>query len=302
MKWFSAAATAVGVFFGILLARKNWEAARCDRKGALRLAWVVLILGFVRWVGRVHPVPDSGMLDLFFSALGDWLFDALVIWVLYLALEPAVRARWPHSIVSWNRILAGKWLDAQVGSHILIGAATGTALWVAANIPDIWQSLSHMTLDEGMNLSAAMGTRHWLGVNALQMFSSLVVGLVGFFVIFGLRVLLRRDLAAAIAAALLFTVARPDIYQEQHFAIQLTIFVVLYSALLFILLRFGLVATIAAVFFIDSCQYLTVGTAFVSWITPAGLATLALLLGIAAFAFWRSLGSRELIDSPAASL
>jgi len=36
---------------------------------------------------------------------------------------------------------------------------------------------------------------------------------------------------------------------------------------------------------------------FVSWITPSGLATLALLLGITAFAFWRSLGSRELIGA-----
>ena len=30
---------------------------------------------------------------------------------------------------------------------------------------------------------------------------------------------------------------------------------------------------------------------------PAGLATLVLLLGIAMFAFWRSLGSRELLGN-----
>ena len=45
--------------------------------------------------------------------------------LLYIALEPLVRARWPHSIVTWNRLLAGRWLDAQVGSHILIGATVG---------------------------------------------------------------------------------------------------------------------------------------------------------------------------------
>jgi serine/threonine-protein kinase len=299
MKWFTTASLAVGAFFGILLARKNWTTARCDRKGALRLAWLTLILGFAQWAGRVHAVPDDEMLNLFFAAAGDWLFSAMIIWVLYLALEPAVRARWPHSIVSWNRLLAGQWLDPQVGSHVLIGAAMGTALWVAANIPDLWQSFSQMTLDDGMNLSTALGTRQWLGLNATQLFSSLVVGLVGFFVIFGLRVLVRRDLAAAIAAALLFTIFRPNIYQSPHLWVTLTVYIVLYSALIFTLLRFGLVATIAAVFFIDSYQYMTVGTAYVNWITPAGLATLTLLLGIAAFAFWRSLGSRELIGETA---
>src|ERR1019366_2124320 len=294
LQWFVSASLAVGVFFGVLLARKNWKAARSDRKGALRLAWVVLILGCAEWIGTVHPVVSSDMLDLFFSAAGEWLFAALVMWLLYLALEPEVRARWPHSLVSWNRVLAGKWLDAQVGSHILIGAATGCALWTAVNLIEILQS-SERTLDAGMNLTATLGIRQWIEVNAIQMLSSLIVGLVGFFVIFGLRVLPRRDILAAVAASVLFTVTRPDIFDAPHLLIALTIWVVLYAALIFTLLRFGLVATIAAVFFIDSYQYITVGTAFVSWMTPPGLATLTLLLGIAAFAFWRSLGSRELL-------
>ena len=42
-------------------------------------------------------------------------FWRAVLWLVYLALEPAVRARWPHSIMTWNRVLAGRWLDAQVG-------------------------------------------------------------------------------------------------------------------------------------------------------------------------------------------
>jgi serine/threonine-protein kinase len=111
IEWLITAANAIGIFFGILLARKNWKSARSDRKGALRLGWVMLIVGFVIWIGKVHPVPDSSMLTIFFTAAGEWLFDALVMWVLYLALEPAVRARWPHSIVSWNRLLAGKWIS-----------------------------------------------------------------------------------------------------------------------------------------------------------------------------------------------
>jgi hypothetical protein len=42
-------------------------------------------------------------------------------------------------------------------------------------------------------------------------------------------------------------------------------------------------------------QYLTLSFERSSWLAPAGAATMTLLVGIAALAFWRSLGSRELI-------
>jgi hypothetical protein len=55
------------------------------------------------------------MISLAYGQPGDWLLWGAGFWLLYLALEPAVRAHWPHSIVTWNRILAGRWKDAQVG-------------------------------------------------------------------------------------------------------------------------------------------------------------------------------------------
>jgi hypothetical protein len=74
----------------------------------------------------------------------------------------------------------------------------------------------------------------------------------------------------------------------------------MYSVLVFVLLRLGLVATMAAVFFIDSVNMITLGADWKTWYAPFGLATFALLLGIAIFAFWRSLGSHELF-APAAN-
>ena len=294
LQFLTTASLTIGAFFAILLARKNWRSDRCDRKGALRLAWLILILRCVDWAAKVHAVPSDDMLGLFFGAAGDWVFEAMILWLLYIALEPALRARWPHSIVSWNRLLAGKWLDAQVGSHLLIGAAIGCAIWTAVNLVDYWQTPAN-TLDAGMNLWAAEGTRHWMGANANLIRASMIVGLVGFFTIFGLRTLLRNEIAAAVAASILFTVTRPGVFNEPHLLISLCVWITLYGALIFTLLRFGLVATLSAVFFIDSYQYITVGTERVTWATAPGLATLALLIGIAAFAFWRSLGSRELI-------
>ena len=70
--------------------------------------------------------------------------------------------------------------------------------------------------------------------------------------------------------------------------------------LMFVLLRFGLVAIMAAACFINSIDAITLGGDWKTWYAPAGLATVTMLLGIAVFGFWRSLGQRELIGGKVA--
>src|ERR1022692_2423131 len=47
------------------------------------------------------------MIPFFFANCAAWLMWGAALALLYVALEPLVRARWPHSIVTWNRLLAG---------------------------------------------------------------------------------------------------------------------------------------------------------------------------------------------------
>jgi hypothetical protein len=105
------AMSASGVLAAILLARRNWKLGRIDRKGALRIGVARFFLGMVVWLGTVHAVPSSDMISLALSSLAGWLLWGTGYWLLYLALEPSVRAHWPHSIVTWNpfpgRPLAG---------------------------------------------------------------------------------------------------------------------------------------------------------------------------------------------------
>jgi len=68
------------------------------------------------------------------------------------------------------------------------------------------------------------------------------------------------------------------------------------SALAYVLLRFGLVATIAAIFFVSGISAMALGTDWSAWYIPTSVATLLLLAGIAVFAFWRSLGGRSLLE------
>ena len=52
---------------------------------------------------------------------------------LYLALEPFVRRRWPQSLISWTRLLAGDVRDPLVAGHILLATAFGVAIAIVRN-------------------------------------------------------------------------------------------------------------------------------------------------------------------------
>jgi hypothetical protein len=53
-----------------------------------------------------------------------------VLWVLYIALEPYVRRRWPQAIIGWSRMIAGRLRDPIVGGEILVGTVAGVAVTV----------------------------------------------------------------------------------------------------------------------------------------------------------------------------
>jgi tRNA A-37 threonylcarbamoyl transferase component Bud32 len=287
---------AIGAFFGVLLARRNWSQGRADRTGAFHIALASFLLQAVAWAGGFHPVASLAVLDLFTAAVAEWLLGAAVLWFAYLALEPAIRARWPHSIVTWNRVLAGRWLDAQVGSHILIGAAVGSGLWAGFKAATLFTN--HEPGNWDVDLRFLMGARQWVGAHAANANTALSLGLFVFLTIFAARRLLRNELLAAIAAGAMFTfvqgeVAGPDWWQSA------LLFGAVMTALIFVLLRLGLVATIVALLYVNAVNGMALGTDWSAWYVPASLATLVLLVGIAVFAFWRSLGTRELIEGEA---
>lgn len=293
--------TSVGGLFVLLLARRNWKLGRMDRKGALRLAVAKFFLGMVVWLGTVHPVPDDTMIFFFLRSAAEWLMAAALIWLLYLALEPALRARWPHSITTWNRVLAGRWKDAQVGAHILIGSTVGAVIWTAAHLIDLWKAPTDW-LNAYESLHFAVGTRQWVAGHIDNLNDTLSSALIAVFTIFCLRMILKKDLLSAIAAAALFMLTAGEVFRSTEWQITAAMYLGIFAVLIFILLRLGLVATFAAMYFIDSFNAINVGMDWKRWYAPAGLATAALLLGFALFAFWRALGWRNLLGGEEAAV
>lgn len=170
-------------------------------------------------------------------------------------------------------------------------------VWVAAEWASDWQSGALGTFS---GVDSALGTRQWLAAVANNMQGVLLFGLLVFFSICGLRRLVRKDALAAILAAVLLLLGNGNAFESPDWKVSVAIYLVMYSVLVFVLLRLGLVATMAAAFFIDGTNLVSLGPDWNTWYAPAGLASFLLLLGIAVFAFWRSLGSHELF-APAAN-
>jgi serine/threonine-protein kinase len=280
--------------FAVLLARRNWATGRVDRRGALRLAGTQFVLILLFWTGWPHPTPDNALLELAVQGFRVALLQGAITWLLYLSLEPALRSRWPQSIVTWNRVLKGQWSDAQVWAHVLIGAAAGLVAIVLISLREVF-AISSEGLGFSGSLGMLLGAREWTGLTFLRLSEALQSGLLIFFVIFGLRLLLRRDWIAALAGASLMASFEGGVRNAPDALIAYLVYVSAYSVLNWILLRLGLVVTISAIFLMNSFGNVALGTDLTAWYVPYGLATLALMLTIILFAFWKSLGNRPLI-------
>jgi serine/threonine-protein kinase len=284
---------AIGLFFMVLFARRNWNLNRADRRGAFLVGVSMFGLSMASWVASVHVVESGAMRDLFGNALADSVANGAIFLVMYLAIEPALRLRWPHAIITWNRVLAGQWSDAQVGSHILIGLALGSALILFGMVRDVSTANSE-GLDTFSGLYLINGTRFWIGGIIGRTQSAISTGIVVFCVLFSLRQLLRRDWLAAIIGGILFSLIQGDLVNSLNWQAELAVYIVILTILAFALLRFGLLATMVAVFALNTVNAISLGTDWSTWYAPTGFATIGLLLLLTLIAFRNTLGEREL--------
>jgi len=115
------------VAVGAVLARRNLQSGKSDQQGALRVAVTVGILLVTAQLLEAHHTLTGGEVFVMIGALSWALFVAAFTWLSYVALEPYVRRHWPHALIGWTRLLAGRWRDRRVGRDLLLGALAGLA-------------------------------------------------------------------------------------------------------------------------------------------------------------------------------
>jgi serine/threonine-protein kinase len=97
---------------------------RGERQWALRIGVFVGVLSFLFafFLSR-RGVPGSFPELLEAMAMGT--FFGMCVWVFYVALEPVARRLWPTMLISWIRLLSGRFRDPRVGRDILVGTVFG---------------------------------------------------------------------------------------------------------------------------------------------------------------------------------
>jgi serine/threonine-protein kinase len=275
----------------VLLARQNYRRGRGDRAGALRLASVMFGLEILLWLCRGHLVPSIDTLGVFILALSTGLFVSGTTWMLYLALEPWVRRRWPQTIISWSRLLSGQFRDPLVGRDILFGVMLGVVWILIFQIRYI--PLMHMGAAPGIAQTEYLAGGHEaLGAWLMQIPTSILGTLQFFFLWLGLKVLLRKDWLAAIAFVALF--ALPQGLTSSYMPVDLPAWILIYAIAVLLVYRFGLIPLACAIFTVNMLANVPFTADLSSWYMTTSVLALLSVMALAGWGFYHSLGGEPL--------
>jgi serine/threonine-protein kinase len=288
-------------FGGVLLARRNLRLGRGDRKGAFRVALFVFVVYSIARVFRADHVSSFGdELWLLIKLLAYPMFWAAQVWLLYMALEPYARRRWPHVLISWKRVLGGKLRDPLVGREVLLGAAVGLAnavVFLLSLAAQDWLNRMPPALEPYVQGDTLTSLRHVAFRLFVNQFSAVLYGTVFLFMLVLLRVVVRNIWVAAVLWGLL--VATPPAWVHGGDpAIQWAGGLVRAATLFFVLTRGGLLALCAALLFMFTVFEAPLTLHLSAWYASRGLVVAAALAAIAVYAFHTSLAGKPLFGRP----
>ncbi|HYB54170.1 MAG TPA: serine/threonine-protein kinase [Thermoanaerobaculia bacterium] len=277
---------------GAVIARRNLLLGRGDRRGAFRVSLFLFACYMIDWVLRGHHVVDfQSETNMFTGRLGQSLFLTAFVWLTYMALEPFVRRRWPDLLISWTRLLSGRFRDPLVGRDALIGVLFGclhAAVYLAQNALPSWTNVSGMTgtyvPEENLGSPNALAGEVLSYVNlsimqALAIMAMLVLSWV---------LLRRRWLAIGLTGLLLIFLDM----RGENLRVEVPVGILVASLGLFVAIRFGLLSL--AVYYLAGhfLSEFLFPLDLSRWYGGREVVLLLLLAGIAVYAFRTALGGK----------
>jgi hypothetical protein len=271
-----------------ILARRNIREGRGDRRGAVQLAAYISVVLLALWVCQVH-LGDLFGLFLFLVAVCTSVAYGVVLWTVYLALEPFVRRHWPRVLVSWTSVLTGHGSDAVVGRDVLIGVAAG--IWFALLFRTIAAINGDGTINFPGETDILLGLRSTLGAVLQEAVYAIRNSLMYFFILFVLRMLLRSQWAAVIVFTGFFTLL--NALGNDIVWLGGVIGLLYFGTAAFVIVRFGGVLAFVVGSFVSSLLFDIVPTLDSSaWYFGSNLLILAVVVALAGWAFYTATGRR----------
>lgn len=276
----------------VIMARRNVMRGKGDRRGALRLGVFIFCVQMLLWLARSHFVASIGTFRIMIIALCTSVFYGVVIWTLYMAIEPYVRREWPQTIIAWTRVLSGRLRDPIVGRDILIGAALSLVWRTIAHVQDMLPSRGGAP--DLVSLGHLFGFRSAIAECLETVPHAVRETLTFFFIIFLLRVVLRKHWLAAAAFVIVFGWAN---YGGRADPVQLIGSILVIATLAFVVLRFGLLALAVGIFIDGVIGDMPVTFDPSMWYFPMFILMLAGILALVTWGFKETIAGQKWFGS-----
>jgi len=285
----------------LILARRNIRMGRGDRRGAFRLAVFEFFGCMAIWVFGADHVASLSEFGLFWIGLSWSLIIATFVWLLYVALEPFLRRKWPTMLISWTRVLGGKFADPLVGRDALIGAAAGTSITLLvpylAFFLDKWRGKA-TPAPQMFHLDALSGTRAAISAIVDQLPLAAAFGFMIAFLLLAFRLLLKKEWLALGAVSVL-TAALSVLTNSD--SVSMYVWPLVWITIFTVLVRFGLLAA-SVMIFVTNVLEIAASTpgGLTSWTSTPIWMSISVILAIAIWGFWQAMAGRSLIPPESA--
>jgi len=278
----------------------NWKAGRADLAGASRVGIFICLTLLVLVILGAHDVMAT-LIDQ--PALPIVAFNGLIGALAYIAIEPWVRRLWPQAMISWSRVLSGRWRDPIVARDVLV------AILLALLTHCVRQGL-YAYFMPGRGAAPSTGRSFGFSVDYLmgpRLVASNVAGYLGngfgqafqtFFLLFLCRALLRKAWLGALVfvAGMALIIVRPlSGGPGQTWIDSISLMIVFVVLALPIMIRFGFFAFAVWGFIGGLITQALLTSDFGAWYGQSSLVVLVVFSALALWAFRTSLGGRPLL-------
>jgi Protein kinase domain len=276
-----------------LVARHNLRAGRGDRKGAAAIAAAAFLSGICSWALTATHVASLDEIGVLVGGISLTAFVAGAIWLAYIAIEPYARRNWPDSLISWNRLLAGRIRDPLVASHILAGVSLFFAAVVVTSLASVLVSAAPVAPTAQMMGTLTSGTELAAGLIG-DILSTLVAGTGFLLLVVLLRLVLRRIWIADFFAALVWAALglAVDFTNPFRFAVTAGAYILAGFSILWVIRRFGFLS-IFAFWFTNNIFILTPPLQLNAWYGGRSLISFGILAALSGWALWVVLAAQK---------
>ena len=269
----------------------NFRTGRADRRGATRLSVIFFVCMASANLLQMHHTATIAENLGFWTTIGSALLNAVLNWIFYVALEPWVRRKWPRTMISWTRYTSKGISDPLVGRDLMYGTVFGALLALGTAVAVALHGNNRQPVFPPLN--ALLGVRAELAGVLAAVPSAIFTAILFFFMLFLLRLALRKDWIAGSAFVAIITFATTIGSTTPWVDYPLN--ALAFAVFAFTLLRFGLLAAMVTS---AVSQVLELGALldFSAWYAGMAVLPFVLIALLVVYGFRVSLGGRPLFN------